>query len=94
MDLYEYQAKELFAAHGVPAPAGKVARTVDEAVEAAEDLGLPVMVKSQVKIGGRGKAGGVKFAKTIDDVRTHAGNILGLGHQGSRHPADPDHPGQ
>ena len=78
MDLYEYQAKELFAAHGVPAPAGKVARTVDDAVEAAEDLGLPVMVKSQVKIGGRGKAGGVKFAKTIDDVRTHAGNILGL----------------
>ena len=78
MDLYEYQAKELFAAHGVPAPAGIVARTVDEAVEAATRLGTPVMVKSQVKIGGRGKAGGVKFAKTIDDVRTHAGNILGL----------------
>ena len=78
MDLYEYQAKELFAAHGVPAPAGIVARTVDEAVEAAARLGTPVMVKSQVKIGGRGKAGGVKFAKTIDDVRTHAGNILGL----------------
>src|SRR6476619_5508379 len=78
VDLYEYQAKELFAAHGVPAPAGKVARTVDEAVEAAEDLCLPVMVKSQVKIGGRGKAGGVKFAESIDDVRTHAGNILGL----------------
>ena len=78
MDLYEYQAKELFAAHGVPAPAGIVARTVDEAVEAATRLGTPVMVKSQVKIGGRGKAGGVKFAKTIDDVRTHADNILGL----------------
>ena len=78
MDLYEYQAKELFAAHGVPAPAGRVARSVDEAVAAAEELGTPVMVKSQVKIGGRGKAGGVKFAKTIDDVRTHAGNILGL----------------
>ena len=78
MDLYEYQAKELFAAHGVPAPAGRVARTVEEAVAAAEELGTPVMVKSQVKIGGRGKAGGVKFAKTIDDVRTHAGNILGL----------------
>jgi succinyl-CoA synthetase beta subunit len=78
VDLYEYQAKELFAAHGVPAPAGRVARTVDEALAAATELGLPVMVKSQVKIGGRGKAGGVKFAKTIDDVRTHAGNILGL----------------
>ena len=57
---------------------GRWRRTVDEAVEAAEELGLPVMVKSQVKIGGRGKAGGVKFAKTMDDVRTHAGNILGL----------------
>jgi len=78
VDLYEYQAKDLFAAHGVPAPAGRVARTVDEALAAATELGLPVMVKSQVKIGGRGKAGGVKFAKTIDDVRTHAGNILGL----------------
>ena len=78
MDLYEYQAKELFATHGVPAPAGKVATTVDDAVAAAEELGTPVMVKSQVKIGGRGKAGGVKFAKTIDDVRTNAGNILGL----------------
>jgi succinyl-CoA synthetase beta subunit len=78
MDLYEYQAKELFAAHGVPAPAGRVARTVDEAVAAAQELGTPVMVKSQVKIGGRGKAGGVKFAATLDDVRTHAGNILGL----------------
>ena len=78
MDLYEYQARELFATHGVPTPVGKVARTVDEAVAAATELGLPVMVKSQVKIGGRGKAGGVKFAKTIDDVRKHAGNIFGL----------------
>jgi succinyl-CoA synthetase beta subunit len=74
VDMYEYQAKELFAAHGVPAPAG----IVDEAVEAATRLGTPVMVKSQVKMGGRGKAGGVKFAKTIEDVRTHADNILGL----------------
>ncbi len=82
MDLYEYQAKELFAAHGVPAPAGIVARTVDEAVAAANQLGTPVMVKSQVKIGGRGKAGGVKFAKTIDDVRTNAEVILGLNIKG------------
>jgi succinyl-CoA synthetase beta subunit len=78
VDLYEYQAKELFAAHGVPAQVGTVAVTVEEAIEAAEELGLPVMVKSQVKVGGRGKAGGVKFAPTIDAVRTHAGNILGL----------------
>jgi succinyl-CoA synthetase beta subunit len=78
VDLYEYQAKELFRAHGVPAPDGRVVTGVDEAVAAAEELGLPVMVKSQVKIGGRGKAGGVKFAATVDDVRTHAGNILGL----------------
>ena len=78
MDLYEYQAKELFRAHGVPAPHGTVVTTVDEAVAAADRLGLPVMVKSQVKIGGRGKAGGVKFAASTDDVRTHAGNILGL----------------
>lgn len=78
MDLYEYQAKELFTAHGVPGNPGIVVDNVDDAVAAAEQLGLPVMVKSQVKIGGRGKAGGVKFAATIDDVRTHAGNILGL----------------
>ena len=78
MDLYEYQAKEIFAAHGVPAQVGTVAVTVEEAIEAAEELGLPVMVKSQVKVGGRGKAGGVKFAATLDDVRKHAGNILGL----------------
>ena len=78
MDLYEYQAKEIFAAHGVPAQIGTVAVTVEEAIEAAEEIGLPVMVKSQVKVGGRGKAGGVKFAPTIDAVRTHASNILGL----------------
>ncbi|MBN9609286.1 MAG: succinate--CoA ligase subunit beta [Actinobacteria bacterium 69-20] len=78
MDLYEYQAKELFAAHDVPVSPGIVVTSVDEAVAAAEKLGTPVMVKSQVKTGGRGKAGGVKFAATIDDVRTHAGNILGL----------------
>jgi len=78
VDLYEYQAKELFRAHGVPAPDGTVVTTVEEAVAAADRLGLPVMVKSQVKIGGRGKAGGVKFAASTDDVRTHAGNILGL----------------
>ena len=78
MDLYEYQAKELFTAHGVPAPPGTVTTTAEDAVDAAAALGLPVMVKSQVKTGGRGKAGGVKFAATLDDVRTHAQAILGL----------------
>ncbi len=78
MDLFEYQGKEFFAQYGMPISAGKVAFTVDEAVAAAEELGTPVMVKSQVHTGGRGKAGGVKFAPDIDAVREHAGNILGL----------------
>ncbi len=78
MDLFEYQAKELFARHGVPCPPGEVATSVDDAVEAAKRLGTPVMVKAQVKTGGRGKAGGVKFCATLDDVREKAGDILGL----------------
>ncbi|HYN75143.1 MAG TPA: ADP-forming succinate--CoA ligase subunit beta [Candidatus Limnocylindria bacterium] len=78
MDLFEYQAKELFAKHGVPCPSGEVVTTVDAAVAAAERLGTPVMVKAQVKTGGRGKAGGVKFCASLDDVRASAGAILGL----------------
>ncbi len=78
MDLFEYQAKDLFAKHGVPCPPGEVATTVEDAVAAAERLGTPVMVKAQVKTGGRGKAGGVKFCPTIEDVRAKAGDILGL----------------
>jgi len=78
VDLFEYQGKQFFASFGMPVSPGEVAFTVDEAVAAAEKLGTPVMVKAQVHVGGRGKAGGVKFAATIDDVRTHAGNILGL----------------
>src|SRR5699024_11129216 len=62
VDLYEYQAKELFTAHDVPGNPGIVTDSVDGAVAAAEKLGTPVMVKAQVKTGGRGKAGGVKFA--------------------------------
>ena len=62
----------------MPVSPGAVAFTVDEAVKAAEDLGTPVMVKAQVHTGGRGKAGGVKFAASVDDARTHAENILGL----------------
>ena len=63
MDLFEYQAKELFATHGVPVLPGVVASTAAEARAAAEQLGTPVVVKAQVKTGGRGKAGGVKFAR-------------------------------
>ena len=78
VDLFEYQGKEFFAEYGIPISAGKIAFSVDEAVAAAEELGAPVMVKAQVHTGGRGKAGGVKFAADIDAVREHAGNILGL----------------
>ncbi len=78
MNIHEYQAKEIFTAHGLPVPGGKVATTVDEAVSLAEGYGLPVMVKSQVLTGGRGKAGGVKFCPAMEDVRKAAGDILGM----------------
>ena len=78
VDLFEYQGKQFFKSFGMPVSDGEVAFSVDEAVAAAQRLGTPVMVKAQVHTGGRGKAGGVKFAATVDDVRTHAGNILGL----------------
>ncbi|KRC64659.1 succinyl-CoA synthetase subunit beta [Aeromicrobium sp. Root236] len=77
MDLMEYQAKELFAKHDVPVTLGIVANTPDEAKVAAEQLGV-VVVKAQVKAGGRGKAGGVKLAKTPDEAYEHASNILGM----------------
>jgi len=73
----EYQAKELFAKHDVPVTLGIVANTPDEAKIAAEQLGV-VVVKAQVKAGGRGKAGGVKLAKTPDEAFEHASNILGM----------------
>ena len=78
MDLYEYQGKQYFARFGIPPSAGGVADTVDEAVTQAEAARYPVVVKAQVKVGGRGKAGGVKLADNADEVRLHAGNILGL----------------
>jgi len=78
MDLFEHQGKEFFAQYGMPVSPGEATFSVDEAVAAAERLGTPVMVKAQVHSGGRGKAGGVKFAADIDAVREHAGNILGL----------------
>src|SRR5581483_8442362 len=78
MDLFEYQGKQYFARFGIAVSPGGVADTVDEAVAQAERAGYPVVVKAQVQVGGRGKAGGVKLAADADEVRLHAGNILGL----------------
>jgi succinyl-CoA synthetase beta subunit len=78
VDLFEYQGKQLFARYGIPVSAGDVATTVDEAVRAADAAGYPVVVKAQVQVGGRGKAGGIKLAENADEVRTHAGAILGM----------------
>ncbi len=79
MNIHEYQAKELFRKEGIPTPKGKVAFTVEEAVAAAKELGTPVtVVKAQIHAGGRGKGGGVKVAKSLDEVKTHASKILGM----------------
>jgi succinyl-CoA synthetase beta subunit len=78
MDLFEYQGKQYFARYGIAVSPGDVADTVDEALAVAERIGYPVVIKAQVKVGGRGKAGGVKLANNADEVREHAGNILGL----------------
>lgn len=78
MDLFEYQARDLFEAHGIPVLAGKVATTPDEAKSAAAGMGGKVVVKAQVKIGGRGKAGGVKLATDPDDALSKAQAILGM----------------
>ena len=78
MDLLEYQGKQLFAAHGVPVPSGKHATTVDDAVAAANEIGYPCVVKAQVRIGGRGKAGGIKVANDEAEAREHAEAILGM----------------
>ena len=78
MDLFEYQARDLFEAYGVPVLQGLIADTPDEAEAAAAKIGGVVVVKAQVQVGGRGKAGGVKVAKTVAEAREHAENILGL----------------
>ena len=84
MDLLEFQGKQLFARHGVPVPEGKVADTVDEAVAAAEEIGYPCVIKAQVQIGGRGKAGGIKVAESRDEAEEHANAILGMDIRGPR----------
>jgi succinyl-CoA synthetase beta subunit len=78
MDLLEYQGKQLFAKHGLDVSDGKAVTTVEDAVAAANEIGYPVVVKAQVLMGGRGKAGGVKLASNEEEAREHATNILGL----------------
>jgi len=78
MDLLEYQGKQLFAKAGVPVPEGRYAETPEAAREAAGELGFPVVVKAQVQIGGRGKAGGIKLAKDAGEAEAHARAILGM----------------
>jgi succinyl-CoA synthetase beta subunit len=78
MDLLEYQGKQLFARHGVPVPDGRLARSVDEAGAAADEIGYPCVVKAQVQIGGRGKLGGIKVAKDRAEAEEHARAILGM----------------
>src|SRR5262245_16424240 len=78
MDLLEYQGKQLFARHDIPVPDGRYARTVDEAVAAANEIGFPCVIKAQVKIGGRGKAGGIKVAENEAAAGEHASAILGM----------------
>ena len=78
MDLYEYQGKQFFARYGIPVSPGEAVTTVDDAVAAAERIGYPVVVKAQVQVGGRGKAGGIKLAGDADETRAHARDILGM----------------
>lgn len=78
MNIHEYQAKQILARYHVPIPPGEVALTTDEAASIADRLGLPVVIKAQIHAGGRGKGGGVKLAKTIEEVREYAGKILGM----------------
>jgi succinyl-CoA synthetase beta subunit len=78
MDLLEYQGKQVFARHGVPVPSGRHAQTVDEAAAAADDIGYPCVIKAQVQIGGRGKAGGIKVVRDHGEALEHAQAILGM----------------
>jgi succinyl-CoA synthetase beta subunit len=78
MDLLEYQGKQLFARHGVPVPSGSPATTVEQAVAAADEIGYPCVIKAQVQVGGRGKAGGIKVAQDRPEAEAHAQAILGM----------------
>lgn len=78
MKLHEYQAREVFRQHGLPVPPERVASTPEEAEAAARELGGPVVIKAQVHVGGRGKAGGVKLAATPEEAKENAARILGM----------------
>jgi len=78
VDLFEYQGKQLFARYGIPVSPGEAVETVDAAVAAADRLGYSVVLKAQVQVGGRGKAGGIKLAASSDEARAHAADILGM----------------
>jgi len=78
MKIHEYQARDIFREHGVRVPGGKAVGTPSEAHRAAEEIGAPVMVKSQVHVGGRGKAGGIQYVKELSDVEKTAGQVLGM----------------
>ena len=78
MDLFEYQGKQYFARYDIPVSPRGVAVTVDEAVAQADAAGYPVVIKAQVQVGGRGKAGGIKLANNSAEAREHAANILGM----------------
>jgi len=79
MNIHEYQAKQIFAEYGVPTPRGIVANTIEEAVEAAKELGGNIwVVKAQIHAGGRGLGGGVKLAKSLEEVEKYADEILGM----------------
>ncbi|MDA3017465.1 MAG: ADP-forming succinate--CoA ligase subunit beta [Actinomycetota bacterium] len=82
MDLFEYQGKQYFARYDIAVSAGGVALTIDEAVAQAELAKYPVVIKAQVQVGGRGKAGGIKLANNAEEVRLHAKNILGMNIKG------------
>jgi succinyl-CoA synthetase beta subunit len=84
VDLLEYQGKQLFAEHGVPVPEGRPADSVRAAVEAAEEIGYPCVIKAQVRIGKRGKAGGIKIANDRDEATKHAEAIVGMEIRGFR----------
>src|SRR5919108_2188662 len=84
MDLTEYQGKQLFRNYGVPVPEGKIASGVARVRQIVERFAGPVVVKAQVKVGGRGKAGGVKLAKTVDEALSAAHAIIGMDIKGHR----------
>jgi len=84
VDLFEYQGKQFFARYGIPVSDGDAVATVGQAVATAERIGYPVVVKAQVQVGGRGKAGGIKLASNAEEAREHASNILGMDIKGHR----------